>query len=239
MDHSREAVAARPRVPWGWGLASESCTCSFMPQLEAGHEPRSRTAELHPRPCKAGGEFGPLLGVSCPRFSPGPELIPNHRGPSLLPPPPPKTRSPAAWPFHRFSLLDPGSGDLPSLSNDDFSFSFKKKLIRDIPAANGGLIGRDNQRAHTAVIGFQPRARKLDILDSLEMEDFRSACGNTRASSRDPRLLLCSSPTVGGQLRPSSLSSGESCPLGRAQSPFPLRPSRKLPEPPLTLTLRR
>lgn len=49
------------------------------------------------------------------------------------------------------------------------SVSLKKKLIRDIPAANGGLIGCDNQCAHMAVMGFQPRARKLDILDSLEM----------------------------------------------------------------------
>lgn len=102
----------------------------------------------------AGRSLGPCLELWCLWLSWGPSWSVTRGGLSLLPapsPPGPQQRGP----FHHFSFLDSGFGDLPSLSNDYFSFPLKK-LIRDIQAASGGLIGCDNQCAHTAVMGFQP-----------------------------------------------------------------------------------
>lgn len=192
---------------------------------QARSQPQSKVTDSRPsRHCNvAGRSLGLCSKLWCLWLSWDPSWSVTSRGLSLLPAPS-RPGPQQCGLFHHFSFLDSGFGDLPSLSNDYFSFPLKK-LIRDIPAANGGLIGCDNQCAHMAVIGFQPRARKLDILDSLERQDFRLACGNTEAA---PETLSPAwqqqHPRHPGLAGVSSFSSGAFFPVGLPCSPFPSLP---------------
>lgn len=124
MDYSRKAVAAGQRVCVEVG--ERYIHLSLYDQARS--RPQSKVKDSRPSlmtlQC-AGRSLGLCLELWCLWLSWGPSWSVTRGGLSLLPapsPPGPQQRGP----FHHFSFLDSGFGNLPSLSDDYFSFPQKK-----------------------------------------------------------------------------------------------------------------